>query len=125
MKTYEIYNMQTNELLGEVQAYGVIEAERLAIKELGLTIDSSDVAAFTKNKDAVFIEATRAAYGPDQVRQTFTVGDLISLLSEYDEDTEVFIQNDNGYTFGGLWFDSITLGEYNDNGECCIDGQIG
>ncbi len=48
MKTYHIYNIATDEYLGEVRAYSVIEAERLAIKELNLNIDSDLVAAFSE-----------------------------------------------------------------------------
>ena len=31
-----------------------------------------------------------------------TVGELIRLLEDYDEDMEVYISNDNGYTYGGI-----------------------
>lgn len=48
MKTYKIYNIETDEFLGEVRAFSVIEAERLAIKELGLTISSDLIAAFSE-----------------------------------------------------------------------------
>ena len=36
-----------------------------------------------------------------------TVGELIRFLSNYDEDREVFLRNDNGYTYGNITEDSI------------------
>jgi hypothetical protein len=31
-----------------------------------------------------------------------TVGELIEFLEQFDEDTEVFLNNDNGYTYGSI-----------------------
>lgn len=33
------------------------------------------------------VETLREGYGIDQIRKTLTVGELIELLSEFDEDT--------------------------------------
>lgn len=44
----------------------------------------------------------REGYGPDQVRRTMTVGELIAFLEDYDEDTPVYLSFDNGYTYGGI-----------------------
>lgn len=44
----------------------------------------------------------REGYGIDQVRSTMTVGELISFLSDYDEDTPIYLSFDNGYTYGGI-----------------------
>lgn len=44
----------------------------------------------------------REGYGLDQVHRTMTVGELISFLSDYDEDTPVYLSFDNGYTYGGV-----------------------
>ena len=44
----------------------------------------------------------REGYGPDQVRKTMTVGELIVFLEDYDEDTPVYLSFDNGYTYGGI-----------------------
>ena len=44
----------------------------------------------------------REGYGIDQVRRTMTVGELIEFLSAYDEDTEIYLSFDNGYTYGGI-----------------------
>jgi hypothetical protein len=53
-------------------------------------------------KEYITIEAHRAGYSVDQIRNTATVGDLISYLSQWDEETPVYISNDNGYTYGGI-----------------------
>lgn len=44
----------------------------------------------------------REGYGTDQIRETMTVGELIDFLSQYDEDTPVYLSFDNGYTYGGI-----------------------
>lgn len=38
----------------------------------------------------------------DQCGRTMTVGDLIEYLSQFDEDTKVYLKNDGGYTFGSI-----------------------
>lgn len=44
----------------------------------------------------------REGYGTDQIRRTMTVGELIYFLSQYDEDTPVYLSFDKGYTYGGI-----------------------
>lgn len=55
---------------------------------------------------AVIINANREGYGTDQISRTMTVGDLIEILGQYDEDTPVYIGNDRRdygwYTYGGI-----------------------
>lgn len=54
-------------------------------------------------KDHVRINAHRTGYEPYQVgNETMTVGELIEMLEEFDEDMPVVISNDNGYTFGAI-----------------------
>lgn len=59
----------------------------------------------------VVIAANREGYSIDQVSKTMTVGELIEMLEQYDEDTEVYLGHDrwsNGkfYTYGGInWND--------------------
>lgn len=48
MTTYYIYNIATDEYLGEVKASSVDAAELKAIRELKITIRSDYVAAFTE-----------------------------------------------------------------------------
>lgn len=50
----------------------------------------------------LMIETLREGYGTDQVRRTMTAGDLVEVLSEYDEDTPVYLSFDRGYTYGGI-----------------------
>lgn len=50
----------------------------------------------------LMIETLREGYGTDQVRRTMTAGDLVEILSEYDEDTPVYLSFDRGYTYGGI-----------------------
>lgn len=66
-------------------------------------------------KEAVFIEANRTGYHPDQCTNTMTVGELISYLQDFDEDVEVFISNDQGYTYGGIGDYDVKSGQYDDN----------
>ena len=53
-------------------------------------------------KTELIIEVHRQGYGTDQIRSTMTVGELIDMLSDYDEDTPVYTSHDNGYTYGGI-----------------------
>lgn len=54
----------------------------------------------------LIINAKRDGYGTDQCGKTLTVGDLIELLQQYDEDTPVYIGNDaksyGWYTYGSI-----------------------
>lgn len=52
--------------------------------------------------NALYIEGNRNGYSPDQCGRTLTVGELIALLSDFDEDTPVYLRNDNGYTYGSI-----------------------
>ena len=51
---------------------------------------------------ALFIEAKRNGYDTEQCGKTLTVGELIEVLKEYDEDRPVYVRNDNGYTYGSV-----------------------
>lgn len=62
------------------------------------------------------ISTLRESYGKDEIR-TLSVGDLISLLSDYDEDALVVLSFDNGYTYGGLRDDMFE--EEDDSDEDC------
>lgn len=52
--------------------------------------------------EKLIYSASRDGYGIDQIRRTMTVGELIYFLSQYDEDTPVYLSFDNGYTYGGI-----------------------
>lgn len=70
---------------------------------------------------AVIINANREGYGTDQIRRTMTVGELIEILSQFDEDTPVYIGNDRQsygwYTYGGINWDDVEERENDDNEE--------
>lgn len=55
----------------------------------------------------VYIEGRRNGYDPEQCGRTLTVGELIAYLEQFDEAAEVFLRNDNGYTFGNITEDSF------------------
>ena len=66
--------------------------------------------------EELFINGKRKGYGTDQCGKTLTVGELIEILQEYDEDSPVYLRNDNGYTYGSITRSDIyisdELGEY-------------
>lgn len=54
-------------------------------------------------RSAVVFEATRDGYSIDQIAgRAMTVGELIDMLSDYDEDALFVLSHDNGYTYGSL-----------------------
>lgn len=53
-------------------------------------------------KQVVFIEGRRNGYGTDQCGKTMTVRELIEFLEQFDEEAEVFLRNDGGYTYGNI-----------------------
>lgn len=50
----------------------------------------------------LYIEGRRNGYEPEQCGRTMTVGELIAFLEDFDEDTEIYLNNDNGYTYGNI-----------------------
>ena len=57
------------------------------------------------NKPVIIIEAKREGYNIEQAeneREAITVGELMQMLEDFDEDTKVYISNDNGYTYGSV-----------------------
>lgn len=50
----------------------------------------------------LFINTKRNGYSTEQCGNTITVGELIDLLQQYDEDTKIYLKNDNGYTYGSI-----------------------
>lgn len=49
----------------------------------------------------VKLEGNRSGYTPEQCPDTLTVGALIEVLSQFDEDMPVYLKNDDGYARGG------------------------
>lgn len=66
--------------------------------------------------EELFINGKKNGYGTDQCGKTLTVGELIEILQEYDEDSPVYLRNDNGYTYGSITRSDICtndeLGEF-------------
>ena len=57
------------------------------------------------NKEVLIFEANREGYSIEQAeneRTAITVGELMRLLEDFDEDTKVYISNDRGYTYGSV-----------------------
>ena len=52
--------------------------------------------------NALYIEGRRSGYAPGDCGKTLTVGELIEILSDFDEDLPVYLRNDNGYTYGSI-----------------------
>ena len=50
----------------------------------------------------LFIEGRREGYSPAQCKKTMTVGELIEYLQIFNEEDEVYLKNDNGYTYGSI-----------------------
>lgn len=63
----------------------------------------------------LIINAMRESYGKDDLR-TMTVGELKSLLEDYDDDAEIVLSHDSGYTYGGIRQELIEE-EYDDEEE--------
>lgn len=55
----------------------------------------------------ILLETNRKGYSTDQVGKTLTVGELIGMLEDFDENTPVYFSNDNGYTYGNLTWETI------------------
>lgn len=62
-------------------------------------------------KNALYIEGRRNGYAPEQCGRTMTVRELIDYLEQFDEDMEVYLKNDNGYTYGNITEYSIEESE--------------
>lgn len=66
--------------------------------------------------EELFINGKKNGYDTNQCGKTLTVGELIEILQEYDEDSPVYLRNDNGYTYGSITrsdiYTSDELGEY-------------
>lgn len=66
-------------------------------------------------KDMVYIEAERDCYSPaEAAKKTMTVGELISLLDGYDENTPIILSHDNGYTYGWIKESRVLDGQFDE-----------
>ena len=71
-------------------------------------------------KENLILNTKREGYGTDQCGTTLTVGELIELLQDYDEDMKIYFGNDYRgsywYTYGSITDDDFHL-EAEDNEE--------
>ena len=63
-------------------------------------------------KRAIFIDGRRDGYSPAQCGNTMTVGELKEFLEQFNDEDEVFLMNDNGYTYGSITDSSFESGKY-------------
>ena len=68
-------------------------------------------------KRVLYIKAEREGYATEQIRHTMTVEELIGYLEQFDSDTPVYLKHDNGYTFGGVSWNSFEDGECGEDDE--------
>lgn len=50
----------------------------------------------------LIIHTNRDGYNYEQCGPTMTVQELMELLEEFDPDSKIYLNFDNGYTFGSL-----------------------
>jgi len=62
-------------------------------------------------REPLFINANNNGYEPSQCGRTLTVGELIELLSDFDEDRPVYLRFDNGYSYGSIDEDNLITTE--------------
>lgn len=70
----------------------------------------------------IFITGNRDCYHPEQMdHATYTVGELMAALRHFPEDTEIWLRNDGGYTYGTVTSWDINTGWYDDDDVVCED----
>ena len=62
----------------------------------------------------LIILAMRESYGKDDLR-TMTVRELREALEEFDDDAQVILSHDSGYTYGGIRYDLMEETEDEDD----------
>lgn len=68
-------------------------------------------------REAIAFEASRSGYAIDQIADgAMTVGELIDILSKYDEDMLFVLSHDNGYTYGSISRWTANLYEEDEDG---------
>lgn len=72
-------------------------------------------------KRAIFIEANRNGYHPRQCGRTLTAEEFLGAIEEClgtlgsDEGVEVYVSNDNGYTYGSISWGDVFAGVYDED----------
>ena len=83
------------DLFAETQWEAIDEAVDIMDREVGAE-NIDDVYAKDLGPEFVYISSNRDAYEPQ--RKTLTVGELIKILEDYDEDSPVNVVDFNGFT---------------------------
>lgn len=70
-------------------------------------------------RTALVFEASREAYSINQAadRDAMTVGELLQILDDYDEDDLILLSHDRGYTYGTLHAHEMTPYDEKEDGE--------
>ena len=50
----------------------------------------------------IYINGNRNGYSEEQCGYTMTISELIDCLSQFNDDENVYLRNDRGYTFGSI-----------------------
>lgn len=66
-------------------------------------------------KNYLTIKTHKNGYSVEQCGHTLTIAELIDYLSQWDDNTSVYLSNDNGYTYGSISFEDINSEEVNDD----------
>ena len=53
-------------------------------------------------REPLFINANNNGYEPSQCGRTITIGELIDLLSDFDEDMTIYLKLGNRYSYGTI-----------------------
>lgn len=56
----------------------------------------------------LMIRGARDGYAPEQIYSTMTVGEFREFLEGFNDDTPIMLNNDRGYTYGGINPSDIT-----------------
>lgn len=60
-------------------------------------------------KEVVYLNTHRTGYSAASCGETLTVEELIEILEQYEPGTPVYFNNDNGYTYGNISEDDISI----------------
>ena len=72
-------------------------------------------------RNAMVFEANKDGYGIDQIADgAMTVGELKSLLEDYEDDTLVVLSHDRGYTYGSISEYQLSEAVEDEDGEWTI-----
>ena len=69
-------------------------------------------------RKALVFDASRDGYGIDQIAdKAMTVGELIEILEDFDDDRLIVLSHDRGYTYGSISAMMMNEAVENEDGE--------